>query len=379
MEAARLDTGKRSLTGQSPSRKTAVEGVDAASAAEVVGPTVARTASHTPLRPLTWIAAAILILSPIAGTGRAAERVGAERCRECHEREYRHWSRTTHAVLLTESEDDGVLDLVEEIPDALGIGDVETDAACAKCHFSEYRDASGEQRLAPIDCESCHGKASGWIEVHGDYGSKNGVQIDDPAAEDPLHRKRRLEEAIAEGMAHPSTIVGITQNCFECHVGPGERIINVGGHAAGSDFELVTHFEEAVRHNYQQVAPHANMPLSEVRRRQLYVVGRALDLEYSLRGLARATEEGRYLRSMKARVAASRKELEKILRAMPISEVATILGEVAQLEVREGNATRTLEVARRIHNATIEFAAKHDGEHLSDLDPLIPASEAPRS
>ncbi len=94
----------------------------------------------------------------------------------------------------------------------------------------------------------------------------------------------------------------------------------------------------------------------------------------SLRGLARATEEGRYLRSMKARVTASRNELEKIMQAMPITQIETILGAVAQVELRKDNAARAVEAAERIHGATLDFALKHDGEGLGDLDPMVPGN-----
>lgn len=333
-------------------------------------------ARSAPTARLALLLLACLSCPLIAPAGQAADRVGAERCGECHEREYRHWSQTLHARLLTESDDETVLELTDEIPDALGIDDLETDPACAGCHFSQYRDDAGDERIAAVDCESCHGAASGWLDVHSDYGSSDGRRIEDADQEDPAHRKRRLSEAKGQGMYHPGAIVSVTQNCLECHVGPGERIVNVGGHASGSDFELVACFDEYVRHNFHRTNQRENAPLGKARRRQLYVVGRALDLEYSLRALSRATEDGRYLRSARARVRASRDELERILNAQAIAEVEKMLRAASTVELSANNQAAATLAADRIHSATLDFAVKHNGDALADLDRLVPARPA---
>ncbi len=57
----------------------------------------------------------------------------------------------------------------------------------------------------------------------------------------------------------------------------------------------------------------------------LYVVGRVVDLEYSLRGLAIATEKATYGMAMVKRVAAAKENLKKISIAVPKPEVQEIV------------------------------------------------------
>ena len=138
----------------------------------------------------------------------------------------------------------------------------------------------------------------------------------------------------------------------------------------------MTCFEEYVRHNFHRTHQRENAQLGDARRRQLYVVGRALDLEYSLRALSRATEEGRYLRSVQARVGTSRKELERILDALPIAEVEKMLLAAGAVELIANNEAAATLAADRIHSATLDFAVKHNGDALADLDPLVPPRSA---
>ncbi len=72
---------------------------------------------------LVWCAFAAVAV------GAEEARVGPERCGECHKLEFRAWDRSHHALLLSDSESEEVLEKSEEIPSLLGIDDIETDAA----------------------------------------------------------------------------------------------------------------------------------------------------------------------------------------------------------------------------------------------------------
>ena len=138
-----------------------------------------------------WSALVLLWTPGFGGLAAADDRIGPERCGECHKKEFKAWNASTHSMLLSDSEDEEVLVKSEEIPDRLGIDDIESDAACVGCHFSYYRDEEGEEQLTSIDCESCHGAAAGWVDVHSDYGTRDGAQIERGEDENPTHRAAR--------------------------------------------------------------------------------------------------------------------------------------------------------------------------------------------
>lgn len=301
----------------------------------------------------------------------AADRVGPERCGECHKLEFRAWNESTHGTLLSDSESNEVLEKSEEISEALGIDDIETDASCVGCHFSSYIDDAQEEQLTSVDCESCHGAASGWVDLHGDYGP-TGDRAED---EDPTHKTKRLADAKASGMLNPAEIVSVTSNCLGCHTGPGEQIVNVGGHTPGSNFELVSWLSGEVRHNFHRTGQGANAQITAERRRQLYVVGRALELEYALRGLASATKTGIYREAMVGRINDAKGHLEKVKAKQALTQIDAMLSALASVNLAAGNEGAANAAADRVHRAAVEFAAAHDGAALGSIDPLIPKTE----
>ena len=76
---------------------------------------------------------------------------------------------------------------------------------------------------------------------------------------------------------------------------PNERLVNVGGHNAGSeDFELVRWSQGMVRHNFLRTDGEYNAQSDSTRLRVMYVVGLIADLEFSTRATAQATEKTTY-------------------------------------------------------------------------------------
>ena len=311
-----------------------------------------------------------------APPGAGHEKVGAERCGECHKKEFRSWNATSHASLLTDSEDDEVVEKAEEIPERLEIDDIEEDAACRGCHFSHYTDFEGDEQVTSVECESCHGAGADWVDVHSDYGSKDGQEIEKAADEDPAHREQRIKTSKQNGMLAPDEVVLVTRNCLGCHTGPDERTVNIGGHTPGSaDFELVSWLSGEVRHNFHRTNQGANAEISTNRRRQLYVIGRALELEYALRGLSGSTQDGTYLEAMKKRVGSAKANLQEISAATSLPEVKTMLSAAAGVSLAPNNQAQALAAADRIHQAARDFAAAHDGSKLGALDAQIPSGK----
>ena len=94
-------------------------------------------------------------------------------------------------------------------------------------------------------------------------------------SESPADREKRLSAAAAKGMIHSEMTYDIAKNCFGCHTVPNEKLVNVGQHKAGSDFDLVSWAGGEVRHNYASSpgAPDSptNREFSAEERRLLYV------------------------------------------------------------------------------------------------------------
>ena len=80
----------------------------------------------------------------------------------------------------------------------------------------------------------------------------------------------------------------------------------------------------------------------------LYLIGRALDLEDSLRGLAAATADGPYAKAMLDRIAAAKGHLEEIAKASGLPEVQNMLAAVNAADLKPGNADALNKMAAQI-------------------------------
>jgi hypothetical protein len=70
-----------------------------------------------------------------------AEYVGSKKCRMCHNKEYKAWSKSPHATNF-------------EVVKVVG---KETEGECLKCHTTGYDASSGKYAEESAGCESCHG------------------------------------------------------------------------------------------------------------------------------------------------------------------------------------------------------------------------------
>ena len=65
-------------------------------------------------------------------------------------------------------------------------------------------------------------------------------------------------------MRNPVNVYLLAQSCYRCHTVPDERLVNVGGHHAGSlDFELVSWSQGTVRHNFVRTDGKVNAEVTE--------------------------------------------------------------------------------------------------------------------
>ena len=294
--------------------------------------------------------------------------VGHETCIKCHESAMKQWMQTPHYR---------TFDVLHRTPEAkaiaerMGLRSIKRNDTCVACHYTRQAEAGRERVVAGVSCESCHGGAKDWLQLHADYGGPNVTR----EMETPAHRQQRVEASIAAGMNNPANLYLIARQCLSCHTVPDERLVNVGGHKAGSEqFELVAWSQGRVRHNFVRSGGTTNAASSAQRLRVMYVVGAMADLEASLRAVAAATEVATFGQASAARAARSKRHLWDIQRKIDHPLVAQALQAVATLELTLDNHTAIQQAADAVGQAAYEFA-EIDGETIASVDPMLPAPQ----
>ncbi|TWT96890.1 Perchlorate reductase subunit gamma precursor [Botrimarina colliarenosi] len=298
-----------------------------------------------------------------------AKVLGSDACKKCHAAEVAQWEQTPHALTVDTLHRRPEADA---IADRLGLRSVKRNATCVRCHYTE-RESRGRVRIdSGVSCESCHGPARDWVEIHAEYGP--GVTRE---TETPDARQRRRLASIAAGMNNPSNLYLVARQCFDCHTTPDQELVDVGGHPAGSgDFDLVAWSQGSVRHNFVRSNGATNEPSSLARVRVMYVVGLMTDLEYSLRATAKATAAGTFAKTAAARAATRKQTLWEVQRRLSDPIIAPALDAVATLELKLGNAEAINAAADAISDAAYAFAERADGARLTAIDDLLPPPNA---
>ena len=297
-----------------------------------------------------------------------------ERCAECHAAEFDVWRTTAHATgfdTLHRSE------RAREISRKMGLRlmrrtTVDEIPACLTCHYTSVPSRDGFRAGGGVTCESCHGPARDWIADHSDYGVPEADFQKAARLETAAHREKRIADSVAAGMRRSSAIYELAATCFACHTVPNEALVNRGGHSTGSDFELVAG-SERIRHNfldsYRTGDGRTNAERLRTEKRILYVVGRALAVEYALRGLAAATENDLYATAMRDRLEAALDELLAIEERIRIPSVRSVI-RMSELVAPVNRRRVLLAEADAVREATRAFLAEADGDALAALDPL---------
>jgi hypothetical protein len=248
----------------------------------------------------------------------------------------------------------------EEIAGKMGIDifEISTNATCQQCHFTVKKTGDELKSIAGISCESCHGAAADWIDIHND----KKMPFDE-----------RMKLAAEKGMNRPSDMYSLFRNCYECHTAPNEDIINKGGHPAGSSFELVAWSQGEIRHTFNSDET-LNEEAAIGKKRVLFVLGKAIELETALDGFKVATDtKGVYFDVMRKRFAGSLKALKKIGQATgndKINAIVAALGTNLNPADKDSLNTAILNVRK----ATQDFANNETGEGLAALDAIIPTA-----
>lgn len=299
-----------------------------------------------------------------------AKVMGPTACGDCHESSLAAWRGTHHFSTFKEmprTED------ARSIADKLGIKRIKAEGECVSCHFTSKTDAGETDTIAGITCESCHGAGKDWIEVHSDFGGKDATA----ETESEAHRTTRWAQSEAAGMIRPGNLYALAENCYQCHTVPRENLVNAGGHTAGSDFELVAWSQGEVRHNLWYNDAASNEEASLNRRRVMFLVGQALDLEYALRGVAKATAKAEYAVAMAKRAKRSALRIKAISDAgVGIPEVAALLKIAGSAKVSLNNEAALTAAAEQVAAQGKAIAMKYDGSELAAVDALLPKPDA---
>lgn len=316
------------------------------------------------------IASAGLALTLAAGPVRAedpAKVVGPNECAECHKKETEIWRTTHHFTTFRDLPNSKE---AEEIADKMGIRRLKADSACLGCHFTEKVEGGKPKAIAGIACESCHGDGQDWYKLHSGFSGKKEAQ------ETPAEEAVRWEKAEAAGMIRPNMTYTLAKNCFSCHLVPNEKLVNVGGHTAGSSFELVAWSQGEIRHNTWYNKGAANPPAPKERQRMLFVVGRIAELEQSLIGVSRATEKADYALKMAQRADKARKVMASLAKLLP---EAPELREIAKIGLGAGlklnNEAELVDAAGKISVLGLKFAQTYDGAQFAAVDKYLPGPD----
>lgn len=318
------------------------------------------------IRTALLCTAALLVSAGASAAPDPEKVVGPDECGECHKSEVQSWKHSHHFKTfrsMPRSKE------AKKISKKMGIKRIRNESDCLGCHYTSKMKSNKAKPIAGISCESCHAPAKDWLNSHSDFGGKNVKR----EQETPQHKQKRLKKVDAAGMIRSAYIYKLAANCYQCHTVPHEKLVNVGGHSHGSDFELVSWSQGEVLHNYMRSPSGKENIESDARRKRLmYVTGMAVDLEYSLRGVAKATIKASYAVKMAQRVQATIRKLRKIYTTRPIPEVEAMITAGDDARLKLNNEKELTHAANKVAFFAKRFLQRYDGSELAELDGLIP-------
>jgi len=292
--------------------------------------------------------------------------LGPDSCTKCHEQEVRQWQQTPHFATFDSLHRKPE---AKQIADRLGLSSIKRNDTCIACHYTQQEVDDRVRVIAGVSCESCHGAARDWLDLHADYGGPNATK----ESETPEHRLDRIRASVAAGMNNPANLYLIARQCLSCHTTPNEELVNVGGHTAGTaEFELVAWSQGMVRHNFLRTGGHVNAEATPAELRVMFVVGVMADLEASLHATAQATAKGNFGTTAARRAARLKQRLHQIGELIDDSHVTEALDAALAVPLRLNQQEELLAAADAVGKAAYQFAAEADGERLTTIDPLLP-------
>ena len=316
-----------------------------------------------------FIGSLLLGLS-LSGAPLAHKVEGPQSCAECHAESVEAWRQTSHFNTFNEMHRRPE---AREIAQKLGIKRIKHESMCLSCHYTSQEVDGSLDVIAGISCESCHGPAVDWVNLHNDYGE--GATKETETAE---HKATRIQKSVDAGMINPRDLYSVATNCYECHLVPNENLVNVGGHPAGSKgFELVSWLDGEVRHNFQRTDGKFNAEIPAEQKRMLFIISIILETEHGLRGTAKATSADTYGKQMATRTNTAIKKLGQVAQVLKSEELAAVHAAAKSGKLTINNADELNAAADKVKALGADFAQRNDGSSFAELDKFI-ASAKPK-
>jgi hypothetical protein len=157
---------------------------------------------------------------------------------------------------------------------------------------------------------------------------------------------------------------------------PQEDLVNKGGHAAGSAFELLSWSQGEVRHTTWYSKGKDNVAADAARKRMLYLVGLGVELETGIRAVSQATAKQPYAFEMAKRVDRARKQLAAAAKAVPgVPEIGKLVEFAYSAGLKLNNGPFLTAAADGVSKTLVSITAKYDGSTMAGLDSLLPAPD----
>ncbi len=184
---------------------------------------------------------------------------------------------------------------------------------------------------------------------------------------------RALVNSMNLGMRNPVNVYLVAQSCYRCHTVPDEKLVNVGGHVAGSqNFELVAWSQGKVRHNFVRSDGKVNDPSPLERTRLMFIAGMIADLEFSLRATAEATVKETYGVTSAGRAARAAKRLAAANEKVNQPALAEVLEVFQSIQLKAEQSPQLIQAADAIAQIGIRFAGSSKGKSSRASTPSFP-------
>ncbi len=302
--------------------------------------------------------------------------LGNDTCVKCHAAEQAVWSRTPHARTFDELHRRPE---ARQIAQRLGIDSIKHNDRCVDCHYTRQSDAATTASttsisaqlhvIAGVSCESCHGPARDWLDLHHDYGGPDVTRL----TESPSHRQQRIARSVELGMRNPHNVYLVAQSCYRCHTTADEELVNVGGHSAGStDFEFVAWSQGSIHHNFVSSDGKQNQPSSPERLRLMFVAGVIADTEASLRAVAAATQKAKYGITAAQRAARAGARLKSLAAKLDDPRLTQAVAIFDSVQLKLNHQTPLVAAADALATLGFDLAENPPANGLESLDRFIP-------
>ncbi len=290
----------------------------------------------------------------------AAHVVGPGECEDCHEAEVSalhasgHWKGFPAGLSGARG---------KAMAEAMGIARPTDDWRCLRCHATPILKNEKLTVLGGVSCESCHGAAEDWMDLHDDYG--DGEKEEESAE----HAAERIAATVKAGMRRPDRVREVAESCVACHVVDDRKLVEKAGHPTGEGFEFLSWSQGEVRHNYMQSDGEKNLPASARRRRIVFLVGQLTALERLAPLAGAAAGDGAHAVSLRSRRNAA---AQAVKRADDLLGEASRLKELVKvLEASKGRNDDGGKVAELARQAA-DLYSRWGGGDLSPLDVMLP-------